>query len=140
MTNQNHGVNLALRNTIFNIVVLLIMGMLEKLPNEILEHILYNVDQETLRLKCIDVCNKWRNIIQSVQFWKRYHRYWYDHILSNAISYPFLKGSSSYIPEDMFRGDYDWILFSYINPQENPFQRNLLRNSDGNHFFSKPKL
>ena len=105
---------------------------MEKLPNEILEHILYNVDQETLRLKCIDVCNKWRNIIQSVQFWKRYHRYWYSHILSNAISYPFLKGSSSYIPEDMFRGDYDWILFSYINPQENPFQRNLLRNSDGN--------
>ena len=108
------------------------MGNIEKLPTEILEHILYNVDQETLRLKCVDVCKTWRKIIQSVQFWKRYHRYWYSHIITNATSYPFLKVSSSYIPDDMFRGDFDWILFSYINPQENPFQRNLLRNSDGN--------
>lgn len=108
------------------------MGIIEKLPNELLEHILYNVDQETLRLKCIDVSQKWRNIVQSVQFWKRYHRYWYSPRISNPSPYPFLKGPSSYIPEDMFRGDYDWTLFSYINPQENPFQRNLLRNSDGN--------
>ena len=106
------------------------MAILENLPNELLEHILYNVDQETLRMKCIEVSKKWRNIIQSVQFWKRYHRYWFSPRISNPSPYPFLKGSSD-IPEEMFLGDYDWILFSYINPKENPFQRNLLRNSDG---------
>ena len=107
--------------------------MIEELPNELLEHILYNVDQDTLRLNCVAVCTKWKQIIHSVPFWKRYHNYWCSPSVLDPSSYPSSKTANiNFIPEYMFDGDYEWALFSYINPHKNPYQRNLLKNPDGN--------
>ena len=113
--------------------MLLIMVYIQDLPNELLEHILYNVDQDTLRSKCTDVSISWRKILQSLSFWKRYHRYWCNPDVSYSCQYPSIKLSQNkYIPDDMFRGDYNWSFFSFINPLRNPFETNLLMNSDGN--------
>ena len=107
------------------------MVYIEELPNELLEHILYNVDQETLRSNCVDVSNTWRNIIQSVPFWKRYHRYWDNSRRELTCSTPLNAKTVSYIPDEIFLSNDDWRFFSLINPKTNPFERNLLKNSDG---------
>ena len=104
--------------------VILKMFCIEDVPNEVLEHILYNVDQDTLRSKCVHVSNEWKQMIQSLSFWKRYHRYWTNKTTTNS-------NQRNKIPDELFCGSYDWVFFSHINPNDNPFERNLLRNGNG---------
>jgi len=85
---------------------------------------LYNVDQDTLRSKCVHVSNEWKQMIQSLSFWKRYHRYWTNKTTTNS-------NQRNKIPDELFCGSYDWVFFSHINPNDNPFERNLLRNGNG---------
>ena len=106
------------------------MSNIDELPNELLEHIFYNVDQDSLREQCIKVSSRWKKTIQSILFWKRYHRYWdnwkakkYMCSLSSDKTTPFSDDSNP---------DYDWIFYSHLNPIQNPFNRNLLKNPDGN--------
>ena len=91
---------------------------IEDLPNELLEYLLFNVHQETLRLNCVYVSKSWRSLIRCVPFWKRYHRHWEE-------------GRGS-IPDEIFMNNNDWRFFSLINSKTNPFERNLLQNADGN--------
>ena len=109
------------------------MVHVEELPNELVENILYNVDQETLRSSCNYVSHSWRKIIQSVPFWKRYHRYWDNLGRRKSPSVTSLNAKQTgYIPDKLFLDNHDWHLFSLINPKANPFEINLLQNSDGN--------
>ena len=108
------------------------MAHVEELPNELLEYILYNVDQETIRVNCINVSKTWRNIIQSVPFWKRYHRYWKSSKgKKSTCASLFNIKETGYIPDEMFISQYDWKFFSLISAKANPFEVNLLKNSDG---------
>ena len=108
------------------------MDSIHYLPTEVLEYILYNVDQDTIRDTCTQVCQEWSKIIQAVQFWKRYHHFWSkskNKYLSEPIG--LTKYQKSVIPDKMFNDIYHWKLFSYIKPNENPFEINLLKNWDG---------
>lgn len=108
------------------------MDSIHYLPTEVLEYILYNVDQDTIRDTCTQVCQEWSKIIQAVQFWKRYHHFWSkskNKYLSKPIG--LTKYQKSVIPDKMFNDIYHWKLFSYIKPNENPFEINLLKNWDG---------
>ena len=108
------------------------MDSIQYLPTEVLEYILYNVDQDTIRDTCTQVCQEWSKIIQAVQFWKRYHHFWSkskNKYLSKPIG--LTKYQKSVISDKMFNDKYHWKLFSYIKPNENPFEINLLKNWDG---------
>lgn len=108
------------------------MDSIQYLPTEVLEYILYNVDQDTIRDTCTKVCQEWSEVIQAVQFWKRYHQFWSkskNKYLSKPID--LTKYQKSVIPDIMFNDIYHWELFSYIKPNENPFEINLLKNWDG---------
>lgn len=108
------------------------MDSIQYLPTEVLEYILYNVDQDTIRDTCTKVCQEWSKVIQDVQFWKRYHQFWSESeykYLSKPIG--LTKYQKSVIPDKMFNDIYNWKLFSYIKPNENPFEINLLKNWDG---------
>ena len=108
------------------------MDSIQYLPTEVLEYILYNVDQDTIRDTCTKVCQEWSKVIQAVQFWKRYHHFWSkseNKYLSKPIG--LTKYQKSVIPDKIFNDIYNWKLFSYIKPNENPFEINLLRNWDG---------
>ena len=102
---------------------------IETLPNEVLEYILFNVDQETLRSKCLYVSKTWKDLIQCVPFWKRYHRHW-DEVFRRQDAENVKR--IGYIPDEIFNNNGDWRFFSLISPTSNPFERNLLQNSDGN--------
>ena len=108
------------------------MDSIHYLPTEVLEYILYNVDQDTIRDTCTQVCQEWSKIIQAVQFWKRYHHFW-SQSKNKYLSKPIglTKYQKSVIPDKMFNDIYHWKLFSYIKPNENPFEINLLKNWDG---------
>ena len=108
------------------------MDSIQYLPTEVLEYILYNVDQDTIRDTCTQVCQEWSKIIQAVQFWKRYHHFW-SKSKNNYLSKPIglTKYQKRVIPDKMFNDIYHWKLFSYIKPNENPFEINLLKNWDG---------
>ena len=108
------------------------MDSIQYLPTEVLEYILYNVDQDTIRDTCTKVCQEWSEVIQAVQFWKRYHHFW-SKSKNKYSSKPIglTKYQKSVIPDKMFNDIYHWKLFSYIKPNENPFEINLLKNWDG---------
>ena len=108
------------------------MDSIHYLPTEVIEYILYNVDQDTIRDTCTQVCQEWSKIIQAVQFWKRYHHFW-SQSKNKYLSKPIgsTKYQKSVIPDKMFNDIYHWKLFSYIKPNENPFEINLLKNWDG---------
>ncbi len=104
------------------------MAVIEALPSEVLEHILFNVDQETLRSNCVYVSKSWRNLIQCVPFWKRYHRHWDELLRRKGVDNG--KGVGC-IPDEIFMNNSDWRFFSLVSSKHNPFERNLLQNSDG---------
>ena len=102
---------------------------IETLPNEVLEYVLFNIDQETLRSNCTYVSKIWKDLIQCVAFWKRYHRHWDELFRRQDAENVKRRG---YIPDEIFNNNGDWRFFSLINPKSNPFERNLLQNTDGN--------
>ena len=105
------------------------MTNIDEVPNEILEYILYNVEQDTLRSQCTNVSTKWKHIIQSVEFWIRYHHFWCTK--KHQIPWwPVIDSDKSQSTECNAQV-YDWNFYSHLNPMNNPFKRNLLKNHSG---------